>query len=54
MEQLSTTDLHVGEPTAAKDAGCWETPVEISFVHKHNLALRSDNPARRFVVDGGI
>ena len=54
MGELATMDVHVGEPTAAKDAGCWETPVEISFVHKHNLALRSDNAAKRFVVDGGI
>ena len=33
-------------------------PYEIKFksgkVHKHNLAVRNDNPAKRFVVDGGI
>jgi outer membrane lipoprotein-sorting protein len=53
MGSLATMDVHVGEPTPAKDADCWDVPVQISVTKKHNLALRSDNPAKRFVVDGG-
>ncbi len=36
----------------------WFIPYEIKLkdghVHKHNLAMRNDNPAQRYVVDGGI
>jgi hypothetical protein len=48
------TDPRVGEASPAKEPGCWNVPVEVSVVKKHNLAMRSDNPAKRFVVDGGI
>jgi len=48
------TDPRVGEASPAKEPGCWDVPVEISVVKKHNLAMRSDNPAKRYVVDGGI
>ncbi|HUT95773.1 MAG TPA: hypothetical protein VMY37_40345 [Thermoguttaceae bacterium] len=48
------TDFRVGEPTPAKEAGYWDVPVEIGTVKKHNLAVRNDNPAKRYVVDGGI
>ncbi len=47
-------DARVGEPTPAKEAGYWNVPVEIRAVRKHNLAVRNDNPAKRYVVDGGI
>jgi len=46
-------DFRVGEPTPAKEAGHWNVPVEIGVVRKHNLAVRNDNPAKRYVVDGG-
>jgi hypothetical protein len=36
----------------------WFVPYEIRFkdgtVKKHNLGVRDDNPAKRYVVDGGI
>jgi hypothetical protein len=44
----------VGEPTPATEAGYWNVPVEIEFIQKHNLGIRNDNPAKRYVVDGGI
>lgn len=43
-----------GELTQLKEAGCWDAPVEMTVLIKHNLAMRSDNPAKRFIVDGGI
>jgi len=46
--------FRVGEPTQAKEAGYWNVPIEIGVVRKHNLAVRNDNPAKRYVVDGGI
>ena len=54
IEGMPFKSFQVGEPTVAKEPGCWEVPVEIGMVNKHNLALRSDNPAKRYVVDGGI
>ena len=54
LEDQRYADVQVGEPTKAKDAGCWLVPIEIRFTNKHNLALRNDNPAKRYVVDGGI
>jgi hypothetical protein len=54
MEYLRIVDYRVGKPTATKQPGCWEIPVEYFLIKTHNLALRSDNPAKRFVVDGGI
>ena len=53
IEVMPITDFHIGEP-AAKEPGCWEVPVEMNVIKKFNLALRSDNPAKRYVVDGGI
>jgi hypothetical protein len=44
----------VGEPVAGEEAGDWKVPVQIRAVKKHNIALRKDNPAKRYVVDGGI
>ena len=44
----------VGEPTQAEQPGYWNVPVEIENVRKHNLAIRNDNPAKRYVVDGGL
>ena len=50
--------LSLGEPFQAKPYGGWFVPYEIRLksgrVHKHNLAVRNDNPAKRYVVDGGI
>lgn len=54
MDGPQISDYHVGEPTPAKEPGCWNVPIEIRAVKKHNIALRNDNPAKRFVVDGGI
>jgi hypothetical protein len=54
MKAPPIADYHVGQPTQGKEAGCWEVPVEIKVLKKHNLAMRSDNPAKRYVVDGGI
>ena len=48
------SDYRVGEPTPAKEPACWNVPIEIRAIHKHNLAIRNDNPAKRYVVDGGI
>jgi hypothetical protein len=50
----SMVGFQVGEAAATKEPGCWAVPVEITVIRKHNLALRSDNPAKRYVVDGGI
>lgn len=48
----------IGEPFQSQDYPGWFVPYEIKFrtgqVHKHNLAVRNDNPAKRFIVDGGI
>ena len=44
----------VGEPTATEEPGLWIVPVKIAIVKKYNLAVRNDNPAKRYVVDGGI
>jgi len=51
-----------GEPSAShfkpKPYPGWFVPYEIKFkngeVTKFNLAVRNDNPAKRYVVDGGI
>ncbi len=44
----------VGEPAQAKEPGYWNVPVKIKIIRKHNLAVRNDNPAKRYIVDGGI
>ena len=50
--------VKLGEPFQAKPYGGWFVPYEIRMsggdVRKHNLALRNDNPAKRYVVDGGL
>jgi hypothetical protein len=54
LEDQRYSDVQVGEPAKAKDAGCWDVPITIRFTHKHNLALRNDNQANRYTIDGGI
>jgi RNA polymerase sigma factor (sigma-70 family) len=51
--------IRIGEPFKSGGYGGWFVPYEIKFkgssgVRKHNLAVRNDNPAKRYVVDGGI
>jgi len=54
--------ISLGEPFQSKGYASrglgWFVPYEIRLkdgtVKKHNLAIRKDNPANRFVVDGGI
>lgn len=50
--------ISIGEPFQAKPYPGWFVPYEIKFknggVKKMNLAIRNDNPAKRYVVDGGI
>lgn len=50
--------ISIGEPFQSGSYGGWFVPYEIKLmdgrVKKHNLALRKDNPANRWQVDGGI
>jgi hypothetical protein len=54
--------ISIGEPFQsegyARDGLGWFVPYEIRLksgeVRKFNLAIRKDNPAKRFVVDGGL
>jgi len=50
--------VKLGEPFQSKPYGGWYVPYEIRLnggeVKKYNLAVRNDNPAHRFVVDGGL
>ena len=50
--------IELGKPFQAWPYPGWFVPYEIRLnngnVKKHNLALRNDNPGRRYVVDGGI
>lgn len=50
--------VKLGEPFQSEGYGGWYVPYEIKLksghVHKHNLALRKDNPAKRFMFDGGL
>lgn len=54
--------ISLGEPFQSKgytrDGLGWFVPYEIRFksgrVKKMNLAIRKDNPAKRFIVDGGL
>jgi len=52
------TVVKIGEPFQAAPYGGWFVPYEIKLKRgenrKHNLAVRNDNPAKRYVVDGGI
>ena len=50
--------VSIGEPFQSGSYSGWFVPYEIKlrdgYVKKHNLALRNDNPANRWQVDGGI
>jgi hypothetical protein len=50
--------VSIGEPFKSGNYGGWFVPYEIKFksgaTKKMNLAVRNDNPAQRYVVDGGI
>ena len=50
--------LSIGEPFQSAGYAGWFVPYEIKLksgeIKKHNLALRNDNPAHRFQLDGGI
>lgn len=52
--------ISLGEPFKSKGytRSGWFVPYEIRLksgtVRKHNLAIRNDNPAKRYTVDGGI
>ena len=50
--------IHIGEPFKSGQYRGWFVPYEIRMksgeVRKFNLAVRNDNPARRFIVDGGL
>lgn len=50
--------IHIGEPFKSGRYPGWFVPYEIKLksgqVRKHNLAVRNDNPAKRYMVDGGI
>ena len=50
--------IRIGEPFQSKASPHWFIPYEIKFgdgvVRKHNLAMRKDNPANRYVCDGGL
>jgi hypothetical protein len=50
--------ISIGEPFQPGSYSGWLVPYEIKlrggYVKKHNLALRNDNPANRWQVDGGI
>jgi len=50
--------ISIGEPFKSGQYSGWFVPYEIKFkngsIKKMNLAVRNDNPAKRYVVDGGI
>jgi len=50
--------ISIGEPFKSGRYSGWFIPYEIKlrdgYIKKHNLAIRNDNPAQRYVVDGGI
>jgi len=50
--------ISIGEPFKSGRYPGWFVPYEIKLksgdIKKHNLAIRNDNPAKRYVVDGGI
>jgi hypothetical protein len=50
--------ISIGEPVQSMLYRGWFVPYEIKlkngFVKKHNLAVRNDNPSRRWVFDGGL
>ena len=50
--------ISIGEPFQSGLYRGWFVPYEVKYnsgrVHKFNLAVRNDNPAKRYVVDGGL
>ncbi len=50
--------VQLGEPFRSEGYSGWYVPYEIKLksghVKKFNLALRKDNPAKRFILDGGL
>jgi hypothetical protein len=50
--------VSIGEPFQSGGYGGWFVPYEIKLkngeIKKHNLAIRNDNPAKRWVFDGGL
>lgn len=50
--------ISIGEPFQSEGYGGWLVPYEIrvrsGHIKQHNLALRKDNPAKRYQVDGGL
>ena len=50
--------ISIGEPFKSDRYSGWFIPYEIKLksgdIRKHNLAIRNDNPAHRYTVDGGI
>ena len=50
--------IHIGKPFKSGQYPGWFVPYEIKlpsgYVKKHNLTVRNDNPAGRYVIDGGI
>lgn len=50
--------INIGEPLKSGRYPGWFVPYEIKLrsgqIKKFNLAVRNDNPAKRYVVDGGI
>lgn len=50
--------VRLGEPFQSKGYAGWMVPYEVTFKSggskKWNLAVRKDNPANRYVVDGGL
>ena len=50
--------ISLGEPFQSEGYGGWFIPYEFKLksgkIKKHNLAIRNDNPTKRWMVDGGI
>ncbi len=50
--------ISIGQPFQSGGYGGWFVPYEFKLksggIRKHNLALRKDNPAKRYMVDGGL
>jgi hypothetical protein len=50
--------ISLGEPFKSGQYPGWFVPYEIKMkdgtIRKHNLAVRNDNPAKRYVFDGGL
>ena len=54
MDVVSFVDIRIGEPVQDRRPAAWHVSVEVSVVKKWNLALRPNNTAKRYIVDGGI